>query len=216
MIQWEGQWASMQDARILKSMQLNGIQPLLTLLFTPVLFLLWYIKLSFVKKAYRRLPIRVPKGCPISEGKISTTTPCNSVGGGKEAPQKWVVEVKIWNGIGPKPIYNFTLSNFAFVFLFNLSSNVSSQGFICEMVIKQVDGNTFNMSCWFIVTIDILDSHIQDGTLLHFSLPPKTCRANFTRWQHPDSDVQCSAEQKSAVKFKGDQRQVQVRSEWVH
>lgn len=41
--------ASMHNTTTLK--QLNGIQPLLFLLFTPVIFVLWHVKMSSMKQA---------------------------------------------------------------------------------------------------------------------------------------------------------------------
>lgn len=43
-------WASVHNTRTLKLKQLNGTQPTLILLFTPVFFLLWHVKVSTVKK----------------------------------------------------------------------------------------------------------------------------------------------------------------------
>ncbi len=45
------QRASEHNARTLTLKQLNGIQPSFVLLFTPVLLLLWHVKISSVKKA---------------------------------------------------------------------------------------------------------------------------------------------------------------------
>ncbi len=47
---WQG--ASKNITGTLKVKQLKGIQPLLILLFTPFLLLLWDVKMSSVKKAY--------------------------------------------------------------------------------------------------------------------------------------------------------------------
>ncbi len=46
------QWASMHNTEDLELVNLNEMQPLLILLITPVLFLIWHFKMSAMKKAH--------------------------------------------------------------------------------------------------------------------------------------------------------------------
>lgn len=58
-------WALIHNSRRLKLAKLNRLQPLLMLLITPVLLLLWHVKMSLMKKVYF-------VSTPLSEATVSS------------------------------------------------------------------------------------------------------------------------------------------------